>query len=70
MMRFVIVAKPAAEGGALQYFCGDGFKPSLLHAARFRTEQDAQRRVRFSIHCRRLLESGALIEVRRLSSAA
>ena len=68
-MRYVIVAKPANEGGALQYFAGDGFRPNLLQAARFRTEKDAQRRVRFSIHCRRMLESSGRIEVRRVASA-
>ena len=54
MMRFVIVAKPANEGGVLLYFAGDGFRPNLLQAARFRTEKDAQRRVRFSVICRRM----------------
>ena len=70
MIRFVIVAKPANEGGVLLYFSGDGFRPNLLQAARFRTEKDAQRRVRFSVICRRMIESGARIEFRRLSSAA
>jgi len=68
-MRYVIVAKPADESGALQYFAGDGFRPNVLQAARFRTEKDAERRARLSIHCRRVLETGGRIEVRRLSSA-
>lgn len=65
-MRYVIVA---LAGGALQYFVGDGFGPNLLQAARFRTEKDARRRSEKSVHCRRMAESGARIEVRRLSSA-
>lgn len=67
-MRYVIVAM--TDEGALQYFAGDGFKPNLLQAARFRTEKDAARRVRASLHCRRMLESGARIEVRRVASPA
>ena len=65
-MRFVIVAKPANEGGALLYFAGE---PNLLQAARFRTEQEAERRARFSIQCRRMIECGARIEVRKVASA-
>jgi len=67
-MRYVIVARAPSKAGNLQYFVGDGFRSNLLQAARFRTEQNAERRARTSLHCRRMIESGALIEVRRLSS--
>jgi hypothetical protein len=66
MMHYVIVAKSAED--RLQYFSGDGFKPNLLMAARFRTEKDAQRRCEKSIYCRRMKESGAHIEVRRVAA--
>jgi len=69
-MRYVIVATSPDEGGALLYFCGDGFKTNLLQASRFRTEKDAQRRCDISVHCRRMIESGARVEVRRVASAA
>jgi hypothetical protein len=59
MMHYVIVAKSAED--RLQYFSGDGFKPNLLMAARFRTEKHAQRRCEKSIYCRRMKESGAHI---------
>src|SRR5262245_57082910 len=68
VMRYVIIAM-TDEGGALLYFCGNGFKPNLMHAARFRTEGDAQRRCQKSVICRRLLESGGRIEVRKVASA-
>jgi len=54
----------------LSYFAADGFKPNLMQAARFRTEGDARRRVQASVHCRRMIESGARVEVRRVASAA
>jgi hypothetical protein len=60
-VRYVIVAK-GAEGDEL-YFAGDSFKPNLLLAARFRTEDDARRRLDKSVHCRRILETGALLRV-------
>jgi hypothetical protein len=65
-MRYVIVAKSPVEGNTLQYFAGDGFKPNLLQAARFRTEEDAWRPSEKSVHCRRLRESGAAIKVLRV----
>jgi len=68
-MRYVIVAM-TDEGGTLQYFAGDGYKANLLQASRFRTEKDDARRVQASVHCRRIIESGARVEIRRLSSAA
>ena len=67
-MRYVIVARAPSKAGNLQYFAGDG--SNLLQAARFRTERDAERRVRHSLICRRMIESGARLEVRRLSSPA
>lgn len=63
-MRYVIVA--TTEEGALQYFAGDGFKPNLMLAARFRTEKDARHRCEKSVYCRRAKEAGARIEVVRV----
>jgi hypothetical protein len=67
-MRHVIVAKSPIRGSAFQYFSGDGFKANPLQAARFRTEEDARRRSEKSIPCRRMQESGARIEVRRVTA--
>jgi len=68
-MHFVITATDPAEG-ALRYFCRDGFKANLLHAVRFKSEKEAQRRSEQSIHCRRMIESGGRVEVRRVASVA
>ena len=62
-MRYVIVAKSPVEKCALQYFAGDGFRPNLLQAARFRTVKDALRRSEKSLHCHRMAESGAKLDV-------
>jgi hypothetical protein len=67
-MHYVIVAKGIADDSALQYLGGDGFKTNLLLAARFRTEKDALRRCQQSVHCRRMQESGAHVEVRRVAA--
>jgi hypothetical protein len=67
-MHYVIVAKSSTEDGPpLQYLASDGFKLNLLLAARFRTEKDALRRCEKSIHCCRMKENGAHIEVRRVA---
>jgi hypothetical protein len=65
-MRYVIVAVRTIEGSALLYCGGDGFKASLLQAARFRTEDDARRRHAKCCHCRRMEENGARIEFCRV----
>ena len=67
-MHYVIVAM--ADKGGLQYYSGNGFHDNALQALRFKSEQAAQRRSEQSAICRRMQESGARIEVRRVASAA
>jgi hypothetical protein len=68
-VHYVIVAM-STEDRAVQYLARDGFNFNLLLAAHFRTERDALRRCEKSIHCRRMKEGGAHIEVRRVAARA